>query len=129
MKRKPFWVVVCLLVSLALCDRNWAQQPTDSKSAVNPLVRVLQAKGILTAEEVAQLGQPLVCVAGRRRLADLRHFLRGQEALCLQNANERIDGRFVVSRLLRPAAIAQCKGYQQTHHYPKWFPSHLESPL
>jgi len=27
------------------------------KSAVNPLVRVLQAKGILTAEEVAQISQ------------------------------------------------------------------------
>src|SRR5712692_7429420 len=61
MRRKPFWVVVsvvvCLLVTLALAGRGWAQQPADNKSAVNPLVRVLQAKGILTAEEVAQLNQ------------------------------------------------------------------------
>ena len=71
MKRKPFWVVVCLLVSLALCDRNWAQQPTDSKSAVNPLVRVLQAKGILTAEEVAQLGQASSASDAEQRLAKL----------------------------------------------------------
>jgi hypothetical protein len=59
----------------------------------------------------------------------LRYFLRGQDSLCLQDANQRIDGRFVVRRLLRPAAIAQGKGYQQTHHYPKWFPFHLEYPL
>src|SRR5712692_3952299 len=61
MRRKPFGVVVsvvlCLLVTLALAGRSWAQQPADNKSAVNPLVRVLQAKGILTAEEVAQLNQ------------------------------------------------------------------------
>ncbi len=71
MRRKPFWVVVCLLVSLALCDRNWAQQPTDSKSAVNLLVRVLQAKGILTAEEVAQLGQASSASDADQRLAKL----------------------------------------------------------
>src|SRR5712692_1844256 len=77
--------------------------------------------------------QPPLCVAGRRRLADLRHLLRGQDSLCLQDAHERIDGRFVVRRLLRPAAIAQGKHNQQTHdhtdHHPKWFPSHLEYPL
>src|SRR6266404_6453330 len=71
MRRKPFWVVVCLLVSLAVCDRNWAQQPTDSKSAVNPLVHILQAKGILTAEEVAQLGQASSASDADQRLAKL----------------------------------------------------------
>src|SRR2546430_13032393 len=55
MRRKS--VVVCLLVTLALCDRSWAQRPAEGKSVVNPLVRVLQAKGILTAEEVAQISQ------------------------------------------------------------------------
>jgi hypothetical protein len=71
MKRKPFWVVVCLLVTLALCDRSWAQQPTDNKSAANPLVRVLQAKGILTAEEVAQISQASSANDADQRLAKL----------------------------------------------------------
>ena len=69
MSRKPFWVVVCLLI-LVLCDRSWAQQ-VDSNSAVNPLVRVLQAKGILTAEEVAQISQASSASDADRRLAKL----------------------------------------------------------
>ncbi len=75
MRRKPFWVVVsvvvCLLVTLALAGRSWAQQPADNKSAVNPLVRVLQAKGILTAEEVAQLNQASSASDADQRLAKL----------------------------------------------------------
>jgi hypothetical protein len=71
MRRKPFWVVVCLLVTLALCDRSWAQQPTDNKPAVNPLVRVLQAKGILTAEEAAQISQESSVSDADWRLAKL----------------------------------------------------------
>src|SRR6266567_2332513 len=71
MRRKPFCVVVWVLVILVLCDRSWAQQPTDSKSAVNPLVRVLQAKGILTAEEVAQLAQASSASDADQRLAKL----------------------------------------------------------
>jgi hypothetical protein len=71
MRRKPFWVVVCLLVTLALCDRSWAQQPTDNKPAANPLVRVLQAKGILTAEEVAEISQASSASDAEQRLAML----------------------------------------------------------
>src|SRR5713101_4015765 len=75
MSRKPFWVVVCMAVcflgSLALCSRSWAQQLTDGQSAVNPLVRVLQAKGILTAEEVAQISQASSASDADRRLAKL----------------------------------------------------------
>src|SRR6266404_8131824 len=71
MRRKPFWVVVCLLVTLVLCDRSWAQQTGENKSAVNPLVRVLQAKGILTAEEVAQLSQASSAGDADQRLAKL----------------------------------------------------------
>src|SRR5260370_23767968 len=71
MRRKPFWVVVCVVVTLALCDRIWAQQAADNKSAVNPLVRVLQAKGILTAEEVAQLSQASPTGDADQRLAKL----------------------------------------------------------
>jgi len=71
MRRKPFWVVVCVVVTLALCDRIWAQQAADNKSAVNPLVRVLQAKGILTAEEVAALSQASSAGDADQRLAKL----------------------------------------------------------
>ena len=71
MRRKPFCVVVWVLVILVLCDRSWAQQLDDSKSAVNPLVRVLQAKGILTAEEVAQLAQASSANDADQRLAKL----------------------------------------------------------
>src|SRR5713226_6249716 len=75
MSRKPFWVVVCMAVcflgSLALCSRSWAQQLTDGQSAVNPLVRVLQAKGILTAEEVAQISQASSASDADQRLAKL----------------------------------------------------------
>src|SRR6267378_7852545 len=72
MRGKPFWVVVvCLLVIFTLCRRSLAQQPADNKSAVNPLVRVLQAKGILTAEEVAQISQASSASDADQRLAKL----------------------------------------------------------
>jgi hypothetical protein len=74
MRRKLFWVVVCvvcLLLTFGLSDCSWAQQPVDNKSAVNPLVRVLQAKGILTAEEVAQISQASSATDADGRLAKL----------------------------------------------------------
>src|ERR1700675_5201438 len=72
MRRKPFRVVVvCLLTIFILCHRSLAQQPGDNRSAVNPLVRVLQAKGILTAEEVAQISQASSASDADQRLAKL----------------------------------------------------------
>ena len=75
MRRKPFGVVVCvvfcLFVTLALCNRSGSQQQADKQSAVNPLVRVLQAKGVLTAEEVAQISQASSAADADRRLAKL----------------------------------------------------------
>jgi len=72
MRRIPFRVaVVCLLTIFILCHRSMAQQPGDNKSAVNPLVRVLQAKGILTAEEVAQISQASSTSDADWRLAKL----------------------------------------------------------
>ncbi len=71
MRRKLCWVVMCLLINLVLCDRSWAQQPANNKSAVSSLVRVLQAKGILTAEEVAQLNQASSASDADLRLAKL----------------------------------------------------------
>jgi hypothetical protein len=71
MRRKPIWVVVSLVVTLAFCGRSWAQQPADSNTAVNPLVRVLQAKGILTAEEASQMSQASSASDADQRLARL----------------------------------------------------------
>src|SRR6266566_3529796 len=72
MRRKPFLLVmVCLLTIFILCHRSLAQQPGDNKSAVHPLVRVLQAKGILTAEEVAQISQASSTGDADQRLAKL----------------------------------------------------------
>jgi hypothetical protein len=71
MRSKLFSVVVSLLVILALSDRIWAQQPTDSNPAVNPLIRILQTKGILTPEEVAQISQAATPTDANRRLAKL----------------------------------------------------------
>jgi len=75
MKGRPFGVVVCvmfcLFITLVLCNRSAAQQPAENQSAGNPLVRVLQAKGILTAEEVAQISQAPSAADADRRLAKL----------------------------------------------------------
>src|SRR6202171_5327160 len=72
MKGKPFRVVVvCLFTTLALSHRSRAHQRADNKSAVNPLVRVLQAKGILTAEEVVQISQASSAGDADQRLAKL----------------------------------------------------------
>jgi hypothetical protein len=74
MRGKPFRVVVFILylsITFVLGDRALAQQPADNNSAVNPLVRVLQAKGILTADEVAQLSQASSASDANQRLAKL----------------------------------------------------------
>src|SRR5260370_36088165 len=75
MSRKPYCisicVVMCLLVTLAVSDRSWAQQAADHKSTGSSLVRVLQAKGVLTAEEVAQISQASSASDADQRLAKL----------------------------------------------------------
>jgi len=71
MRRKLIWGVVSLVVTLAFCGRSWAQQSADSNTAVNPLVRLLQAKGILTAEEVSQISQASSASDADQRLAKL----------------------------------------------------------
>src|SRR5712664_2929043 len=74
MRGKPFRVVVfvlCLSITFVLGDRALAQQPAGNNSAVNPLVRVLRAKGILTDEEVAQLSQASSASHANQRLAKL----------------------------------------------------------
>jgi hypothetical protein len=75
MKGKLIRVVVfligCLFATFAFSERALGQQPADNKSAVNPLVRVLEAKGILTAEEVAQISQASSGSDADQRLAKL----------------------------------------------------------
>ena len=74
MRVKPFRVVMFLLVCLfttVVCQRGLAQERIDNKVAVNPLVRLLQAKGILTEEEVAQLSQAFSADDANQRLIKL----------------------------------------------------------
>src|SRR6266852_6068631 len=75
MRGKRFGSVVYaglfLLAILSWCERGFAQQQAESKPAANPLVRVLQAKGILTEEEVAQIGQASSGRDADQRLAKL----------------------------------------------------------
>src|SRR2546425_1223517 len=69
--RVVVFLVVCLFTILAWSDCGMAQQQTESKPAVNPLVRVLQAKGILTADDVAQISQASSASDADQRLAKL----------------------------------------------------------
>jgi hypothetical protein len=46
-----------LFAIFAWGERAFAQQTRDSPAAVNPLIRLLEVKGILTEEEVAQINQ------------------------------------------------------------------------
>jgi hypothetical protein len=50
-------LLVCLLATFVCCQRGFAQQQSENPPASNPLVRLLQAKGILTEEEVAQVNK------------------------------------------------------------------------
>ena len=74
MIRKPFRVIVCLLTFvsvLTLLDNAFAQQQSGNTPVANPLLRVLQAKGILTEEEVAQINEKSSPGDSNQRLADL----------------------------------------------------------
>jgi hypothetical protein len=62
---------VLLLSSLVSSQRAVAQSQNAGQNSASPLVRVLQAKGILTAEEVAQLSQASSASDADSRLAKL----------------------------------------------------------
>jgi len=64
-------LVVLLAISLACSGLAAAQQPTGNSPAASPLVRVLQAKGILTPEEAAQINQASSASDADQRLAKL----------------------------------------------------------
>jgi len=75
MTGKQRTLLVCsafiLLISLVWSERAVAQSQNTSQNSASPLVRVLQAKGILTAEEVAQLSQASSASDADSRLAKL----------------------------------------------------------
>src|SRR5712692_4488664 len=65
------YAALIFVAILSWCKRGFAQQQAESKPAANPLVRVLQAKGILTEEEVAQISQASSGRDADQRLAKL----------------------------------------------------------
>jgi hypothetical protein len=65
------YLVVLLVVSLAWSGLVAAQQQAGNSQAATPLVRLLQAKGILTPEEVAQISQASSASDADQRLAKL----------------------------------------------------------
>jgi len=69
--RAVVFLGVCSAAFFSWNERAAAQQLTDNPPAVNPLVRVLQAKGILTSEEVAQINQGGPSGDADQRLAKL----------------------------------------------------------
>jgi hypothetical protein len=75
MTGKKCGVLVCsafvLLSSLVWSGRTVAQSQNSTQNSATPLVRVLQAKGILTAEEAAQLSQASSASDADSRLAKL----------------------------------------------------------
>lgn len=72
-KQLQVWVcsAVVLLSSVLWSGRALAQSQGSNQNSATPLVRVLQAKGILTAEEVAQLSQASSASDADARLAKL----------------------------------------------------------
>jgi hypothetical protein len=72
-KQHKLWVcsAFVVLVSLVCSGGAVAQSQNTSQNSATPLVRVLQAKGILTAEEVAQLSQASSASDADSRLAKL----------------------------------------------------------
>lgn len=69
--RVVMFLLMCLFTTVIWSQRGLAQQKTGDKPAVNPLVRLLQAKGVLTDEEVAQLSQALFAGDANEKLAKL----------------------------------------------------------
>jgi hypothetical protein len=65
------YLVVLLAVSLAWSGHVAAQQQAANSQAASPLVRLLQAKGILTSEEAAQINQASTASDADQRLAKL----------------------------------------------------------
>src|SRR2546430_17666799 len=101
MRIRPFrilmFLLVCSLVTVAWSQTALAQQRTGDTPAVNPLVRMLQAKGILTADEVTQLAQASSASDADQRLAKLP-LMKG----VITPPDHARDGGAAGRRLARP---------------------------
>src|ERR1700692_2156511 len=64
-------LAVVLVASLACSGNLAAQQQAGNSPAASPLIRILQAKGILTPEEAAQINQASSASDADQRLATL----------------------------------------------------------
>src|SRR5436309_2402829 len=69
-KRVVFFLV-CMFITVAWSQRGHAQERTDNTPSVNPLVRLLQVKGILTEEEAARINQATSPADANQQLAKL----------------------------------------------------------
>src|SRR2546425_555542 len=69
--RNVLHIMLAVFVALVLAGTVLAQQQNDRKPASNLLVRVLQAKGILTDEEAARVSQASTADEAEGRLARL----------------------------------------------------------
>src|SRR5713226_9634860 len=68
--KKLFQLMVVSLAIVALTNQAFAQQQ-DTVRAKNPLVRLLQSKGIITEQEAAMIGEASTPAQAERRLAEL----------------------------------------------------------
>ncbi|MBI3669315.1 MAG: hypothetical protein HY237_06005 [Acidobacteria bacterium] len=71
LQRRLLYLLFAAVVAFVLTGTLAAQQQNDSKPATNPLVRLLQSKGILTAEEATVIGQAGSAIESEQRLARL----------------------------------------------------------
>lgn len=74
MIRKPFRVGVSLVIFCSILTpfhKGFAQQQSENPFAANPLLHLLQAKGILTEEEVAQINAKSSPGDANQRLAEV----------------------------------------------------------
>ncbi len=69
--RVAVFLAVCLFTTFAGWEEGFAQQHPENSADVNPLIRLLQAKGILTEEEAAQINRGSSPTYANRRLAEL----------------------------------------------------------
>src|SRR6266849_2377782 len=78
MRKARLYRVLCLLIAVVtatvLAMPAVAQQQNERQPAANPLVRLLQSKGILTEEEAALVSQAATPNESERRLAKLLLF-------------------------------------------------------
>lgn len=95
---KQYGVVVCsavfLITSLAWSELAIAQQQGNSQPAASALVRILQAKGILTADEVGQINQASSASDADQRLAKL---LLSKGVISQADYNQMMGGPGVVA--------------------------------